>query len=85
MLKTTAIILLLIAGALLLVSGCSADTPDGANLNESEVLQKALEVLDPATEVTAVKSICFDDETGIWTIELQDVFRGEGQIVEVKD
>lgn len=58
---------------------------DRANLNESEALHKALAAQEPDTAVAVVKSIKYEEEIGIWIIELQDVFSGEGHTIEVED
>lgn len=60
--------------------------PDGANLDESEVLNKALtsgEVV--INSVLAVKSIEFNSEIKVWSIVIKDIMNNELFELEVED
>ena len=59
--------------------------PDGANLHESEALNRALTSVDLNDVVTVVKSIAYHAETRQWVIELKECWGDETHTIEIDD
>ena len=63
----------------------SRPQPDGANLDESQALYKALTSQQTSSPEVAVKSIEYNNETSQWVIELKTIWDDETYTIEVDD
>lgn len=64
----------------------SSQKPNGANLTESEALNKALESEEiKANDLTVLKSIVYNKQTDRWNVELKEIWSEKTYNVQVTD